>query len=103
MAQVGISGSVTIGKNAILAGQAGIGGHLSIGDRAIVGPKTGIAQSVAEGQIVSGATNGMPHRTWLRLQHVLPTLPDMKKELVRLKKQLADIEEKITAGRNSES
>jgi UDP-3-O-[3-hydroxymyristoyl] glucosamine N-acyltransferase len=91
VAQVGISGSVTVGKHVILAGQAGISGHLSIGDNAIIGPQSGIAQSVPEGEVVSGSPE-MPHRTWLRVQRILPGLPDLKKQLSRLESRLAAIE-----------
>ncbi len=86
--QAGLSGSVTLGRHAILAGQAGVAGHLSIGDNAIVGPKAGVAKSVADGETVSGAP-GMPHRVWLRVHRLLPRLPELKKDLDELKKQVA--------------
>jgi len=88
VAQVGISGSVTVGRHAILAGQAGVAGHLTIGDNAIVGPQAGLAKSVADGETVSGSP-GMPHRVWLRVHRLLPRLPEIKKELDELKKQVA--------------
>lgn len=93
VAQVGVSGSVTIGKNVILAGQAGISGHLTIGDHAIVGPKAGIAKSVKDGEIVSGAS-AMPHRLWLRVQNILPRLPELAKKLSNMERRLKKIEEK---------
>ena len=94
VAQVGISGSVTIGKNAILAGQAGIAGHLNVGDNAIVGPKAGVAKSVPEGQVVSGAA-AMPHKLWLRVQNVLPKLPEFIKKVSKIEKRLNKIEERL--------
>jgi UDP-3-O-[3-hydroxymyristoyl] glucosamine N-acyltransferase len=95
VAQVGISGSVTIGKHAILAGQAGVSGHLTIGDGAIVGPKGGISKSVPDGEIVSGAPE-MPHKLWLRVQSVIPRLPELKKKLSEVEKRLQKIEEKFS-------
>jgi UDP-3-O-[3-hydroxymyristoyl] glucosamine N-acyltransferase len=95
VAQVGISGSVTIGKNAILAGQAGIAGHLTIGDGATVGPQTGVGKSVPDGQIVSSGIPEMPHRLWLRVQRLIPKLPDFSKRLVRLEKRLKMLEQKL--------
>ncbi|MBR9982382.1 MAG: UDP-3-O-(3-hydroxymyristoyl)glucosamine N-acyltransferase [Desulfatitalea sp.] len=92
VAQVGISGSTTIGHHAILAGQAGISGHLTIGNGAIVGPQTGVGKSVPDGQVVSGGIAAMPHRTWLRLQPILPQLPDLQKKLRDLEKRLAALE-----------
>ncbi len=91
VAQVGISGSVTIGKHAVLAGQAGVAGHLNIGDNAIIGPQAGVAKSVASGEVVSGSV-AMPHRIWLKLQQILPTLPELKKRLAEVEKRLIKIE-----------
>lgn len=87
VAQVGIAGSTTIGKNVILAGQAGIGGHISIGDRVTVGPQAGVARSVSEGEVVSG-TPEMPHRLWLRVSQIIPRLPELKKKIADLEKQM---------------
>jgi len=91
VAQVGISGSTTIGKNAILAGQAGLAGHLKIGDNVTIGPRAGIAKSVPDGSIVSGAPE-MPHRLWLKVQNILPKLPELKKTLRNLEKRVDKIE-----------
>jgi UDP-3-O-[3-hydroxymyristoyl] glucosamine N-acyltransferase len=91
--QVGISGSVTIGKNAILAGQAGIAGHLTIGNRAIIGPQAGVAKSVTDGETVSGSS-AIPHRQWLRVQRVLPKLPELAKKLLEMERRLEEVEEK---------
>ncbi len=91
VAQVGISGSVTIGKHAILAGQAGVAGHLTIGDGATIGPQTGVARSVPAGKVVSGTVE-MPHKLWLRVQKILPKLPELKKKLLEIEKRLNRIE-----------
>jgi len=87
VAQVGISGSTTIGKNAILAGQAGVSGHLRIGDNATIGPQAGVAHSVSDGEIVSG-TPTIPHKLWLRVCHIIPQLPEMRKKLAELEKRV---------------
>ncbi len=93
VAQVGISGSVTVGKNVILAGQAGVAGHLTIGDNVTVGGQAGVAKSVPSGQIVSG-TFAIPHQLWLRVQRILPKLPEVKKKLEEIEKRIKEIEEK---------
>lgn len=90
VAQVGISGSVTIGKHAILAGQAGVSGHITIGDNATVGPQAGLAKSVPDGEIVSGSP-GIPHKVWLRVQNIIPKLPEMKKKLAELEKKINEV------------
>jgi UDP-3-O-[3-hydroxymyristoyl] glucosamine N-acyltransferase len=90
--QVGISGSVKIGKNAILAGQAGIAGHLTIGNNATVGPQAGVAKSVPDGETVSGSS-AIPHRLWLRMQRILPNLPELAKKLSEVDRRLKKFEE----------
>ena len=95
VAQVGIAGSTKIGHHAILAGQAGISGHLELGNHVTVGPMTGVGKSIPDGEVVSSGTNAMPHRTWLRVQHIIPSLPDMKKKLADLEKKLADLENSV--------
>lgn len=91
VAQVGIAGSTTIGSHAVIAGQAGIAGHLRIGDRVTVGPQAGIAQDVDSGQIVSGSPE-MPHRTWLKVNRIIPRLPEMRKKIRELEERLQKIE-----------
>jgi len=93
VAHVGIAGSVTIGKHAILAGQTGVAGHLSIGDNVTVGPQSGVTKSVPNGETVSGSPE-MPHNLWLRVQRIIPMLPEMKKKLTELEKKVSQLLEK---------
>lgn len=93
VAQVGIAGSATIGKHVTIAGQAGISGHLNVGDGAIIGPAAGVTRTVPPGHIVSGAPE-MPHRTWLRVQQVIPRLPELKKQVAEFDKRLKSIEQR---------
>ncbi len=95
VAQVGIAGSTKIGHHAILAGQAGISGHLTIGNHVTVGPMTGVGKPISDGEVVSSGSPSMPHRTWLRVQRIIPALPDMKKKIADLEKKLADLEKII--------
>lgn len=93
VAQVGIAGSTTIGKHVVVAGQVAVGGHLSIGDNVTVGGKSGVTKSVPNGEIVSG-TPELPHKLWLRVQRIIPRLPELKKKLLDIEKRLKKIEEK---------
>jgi len=92
VAQVGISGSVTIGKHVIIAGQAAVSGHLAIGDDVIVGPRGGVSKSLPNGAVVSGGPE-MPHRTWLKVQRIMPRLPELKKKMDEFEKRLKKLEE----------
>ena len=91
VAQVAIGGSVSIGKNAILAGQAAIADHLILGDDVTVVGQSGVAKSVPSGETVSGSP-AIPHRLWLRVQKILPRLPELKKKLEEIEKRLKKIE-----------
>jgi len=86
VAQVGIAGSSVIGKRVILAGKAGVSGHLTVGDGAIVGPGAGVLSDVQPGQIVSGVP-GMPHKVWLKVASILPTLPEIRKRVLKLERK----------------
>ena len=94
ISQVGISGSTHIGKNVILTGQAGILGHLTVGDGAVVTPKAGISRNIDPGEVVSSGLPQLPHKTWLRVAQTIPRLPEIRKELNRLKKRVEELEGK---------
>jgi len=97
VAQVGIAGSTSVGHHSILAGQAGISGHLTIGNHVTVGPMTGVGKSISDGEVVSSGSPSMPHRKWLRVQRVIPSLPEMKKKIADLEKRLAELKAVIKA------
>ncbi len=88
IAQVGIAGSAKIGKNVIIAGQAGVGGHLNIEDQVIIGPQCGVSKSITKGETVSSTLVQMPHKTWLRVQHIIPKLPEIKRKIDKIEKKL---------------
>ncbi len=94
VAQVGIAGSVTIGKNVTLAAKSGVAQHLKVGDGAIVGPCAGLAKDIPATAVVSGRPS-MPHRLWLRVQTLLPRLPEFMKKLTEIEKRLAKLENNI--------
>ena len=80
IAQVGISGSTTIGKGVTLAGQAGLAGHIRIGDGAIVAAQSGVFGDVPAGATYSGYP-ARPHKQALRAQATLFRLPAILKRL----------------------
>ena len=94
IAQVGISGSTTVGRGVVLAGQAGVAGHLTIGDGARVGAKSGVTRDVPPGQDVSGFP-AIPHRQSLAVQATLPRLPEIRRQLSRLKEELHALQQQI--------
>jgi UDP-3-O-[3-hydroxymyristoyl] glucosamine N-acyltransferase len=93
VAQVGISGSTKVGKNVILAGQVGVVDHVEIGDNVMIGAQSGVYTDVPSNQVVSGSPP-LPHRQFLRVAAVWTKLPEMKKELDRLRKRVEAFEKK---------
>jgi UDP-3-O-[3-hydroxymyristoyl] glucosamine N-acyltransferase len=91
IAQVGIAGSVTIGKHSILAGQSAVVPHVTIGNNVMVGPQSGIAKSIPDNQVVTGSP-GMPHRTFLKVQRIIQSLPDLRKRILHLEKKFKKTE-----------
>jgi UDP-3-O-[3-hydroxymyristoyl] glucosamine N-acyltransferase len=91
--QVGIAGSSTLGNYVVFGGQAGVADHTTIGDRVMAGGKAVITRDVEAGQVIAGY-NAMPLRDWLKVQAVLPGLPELKKLIMRLEKQVQELKEK---------
>lgn len=95
-AHVGISGSVTTGKYVVLAGQVGIADHTVVADRVVVGAQSGIIGDVTEGITLIGSP-AVPRRE--KLQQVILTarLPQMQKDLKRMRKELDTLQEQQSA------
>ena len=93
--QVGISGSCTLGSHVVLGGKVGVADHITIGDRVMAGGGTAITRNVENGQIIAG-NNAMPIRDWLKVQVILPKLPELKRELRELQHQVAELKKQIS-------
>jgi len=90
MGQVGIGGSSRLGNNVIVGGQVGIADHLVIGDNVIIAAKSGVTNNIAAGSIIAG----YPHlniRDWRKTWASLPKVPELIKEVRKLKKLLAKL------------
>ncbi len=93
--QVGIAGSTTLGNYVVLAGQVGVADHVSIGDQVIAAAKSGIIKDIPQNEVVGGYY-AMPQREWLKVQAVLPKLPELKKRIVELENQIKDLQKKLS-------
>jgi UDP-3-O-[3-hydroxymyristoyl] glucosamine N-acyltransferase len=87
VAQVGLAGSVNVGRHVTMAGQAGVVGHITIGDNAQVGAKAGVTGSVKPGVTVLGAP-AVPIEQCRRQLAIIQKLPALKKEILRLRRDL---------------
>jgi UDP-3-O-[3-hydroxymyristoyl] glucosamine N-acyltransferase len=97
VSQMGMAGSSTTGEYVVIAGQVGMVGHIHIGDRAVIGAKAGVTKDVPAGQRMLGAP-ATPEREQKRVLISLEKLPDMRRDLRRIKQHLGleDEEDKAT-------
>lgn len=91
VSQAGIAGSTKVGNHCTFGGQTAIAGHLKVGDNVMLGARSGVSGNVDSNQVLSGVPL-MPHKEWLRATMTLPKLPEMRKEMVQLKKRLEQLE-----------
>jgi UDP-3-O-[3-hydroxymyristoyl] glucosamine N-acyltransferase len=94
VSQVGISGSTVIGKHCTFGGQSGAAGHIAIGDNVTVAARGGITNDVEGNQMLAGLP-AIPHKEWLKMAMTMTHLPEMRRELRQLKKQMEELQEKL--------
>ena len=90
-AQVGIAGSTTLGSSCILAGQVGVINHLEIGNSVLITAQSGVGHDLEDGAKVSGSP-AFDNRQWLRSTAVYNRLPDIDREVRRLRKRIETLE-----------
>ena len=93
-AQTGISGSTKVGKNVMIAGQVGIVGHIEIADRTVLLAQSGISKSTKAGTTYF-STPAKEHRTALKIEAVIRSLPDLAKDVEDLKKSLEMLRDRL--------
>ncbi len=86
-AQVGIAGSCTTGAYVVLAGQVGIADHTHIGNQAVIGAQSGVSGDVPAGARLFGYPAG-PEREQKRILATMGRLPEMRRDLQRIKSLL---------------
>ena len=89
-AQTGISGSTRVGKRVIIAGQVGFVGHIEIGDDSFVGAKSGVSKDVKPQSKITGYP-ARDFMTMRRIEASMSELPDLLKEVKRLKSELESL------------
>ncbi len=99
--QVGIGGSSKLGRYVVLGGQAGVADHVVIGDQVMAGGGTAIPRDIAAGKVIAGR-DAMPVRDWLKVQAVLPKLPEIRRSLRELEKQIVELQKRISEGTKGE-
>ncbi len=88
--QAGIAGSSTLGRNVVLGARAGIGDHLLLGDRVMAAAMSGVHNNQPDGAVVGGYP-ALEARQWSRCVAAYARLPEILKELRRLKKEVEEL------------
>lgn len=90
-AQAGIAGSSKIGKGCRIGGQVGIAGHLSIADGTQLQAQSGVGGHLRETGASLMGSPALNYRDFQRSYVVFKQLPQLYRELDRLKKELSDL------------
>ena len=85
--QVGIAGSTTLGRNVVLGARAGVAGHLHLDDGVMVAAMGGVHNNQKKGAVVGGIP-AFDVKKWGRATAAYSRLPDMVKDMRRLRKEV---------------
>ena len=96
VAQVGMAGSTTLGRNVVLGGAAKINGHIHFADRVMVAAASAVHDSQPVGAKIGGAP-AIPVRQWAKAAALYARLPELHGELKKLRKEMDALQEKIVA------
>jgi UDP-3-O-[3-hydroxymyristoyl] glucosamine N-acyltransferase len=88
--QVGFAGSVTTGDYVRCAGQVGIADHVHLGERSSYGAKAGVHRDMPAGRSYLGAP-ASDERDQMRTLAALQRIPEMRKQLRELERQVAQL------------
>lgn len=93
--QTGISGSTVIESDAVIGGQVGMGDHAVVKSGAIIGSKAGILPGKIVRAGVWWGVPVVPLEQYKKLNAHFRGLPKMKDEIDELKKQIAELKDKL--------
>lgn len=92
--QVGVAGSVTVGRHVTLAGQVGVAGHLTIGDDTRVGGQSGVHGDIEPGSNLLGSP-AVPIDRAKRVFFAAQKLPEWIQRIKDLEREVASLREKL--------
>lgn len=90
IAQSGIAGSTVLGRNVVMGGKGAIAGHLVIGDQVMIAGGSGVHNNQPKGAVVGGMP-AIPIRQWGKAVAVFAKLPDLHRDVRRLKKEIESL------------
>lgn len=90
VSQVGIAGSTVLGHHVVMGGNSGVADHVTIGNNVWIGAKAGVHNDVPGNSVFAGFPAIMRER-WLRQSVLMNRLPEMHKDLRRLKRDIEEL------------
>ncbi|WP_028583340.1 UDP-3-O-(3-hydroxymyristoyl)glucosamine N-acyltransferase [Desulfogranum mediterraneum] len=87
VSQTGIAGSTTLGRSVVLGAKAGVTGHVHLDDGVMVAAMGGVHNSQPKGAMIGGIP-AIDVKKWGRAAAALTRLPEMLKEVRRLRKEI---------------
>ena len=91
--QAGISGSTELGHHCVIGGQVGVVGHIKVGNRVTVGAQAAVINNVPDGATILGSPAIEANKA-KRAYVLIETLPDMRKKLRMLDKEIDKLKNK---------
>jgi UDP-3-O-[3-hydroxymyristoyl] glucosamine N-acyltransferase len=91
--QAGVAGSAELGHHCVLGGQVGVVGHIKIGNMVKIGAQAGVIGNVPDGATIVGSP-AIDANKAKRAYALIETLPDMRKKLKKLDKEITKLKEK---------
>lgn len=80
VAQVGLAGSTTLGRNVVMGGQSATSGHVVLEDQVMVAARGAVHNDQPKGAVLGGAP-GIPIRQWAKSCAVFAKLPELQKSV----------------------
>lgn len=93
VAQVGLAGSSTLGRNVVMGGQSATSGHLTLADQVMVAARGGVHNDQKKGAVIGGAP-AIPIRQWAKASAVFAKLPELQSTVRKNSKILAELSKK---------
>lgn len=91
--QAGIAGSAELGHHCVIGGQVGVVGHIKVGNLVTVGAQAAVINNIPDGSTVLGAP-AIDANKAKRAYALIETLPDIRKKLRMLDKEIDKLKNK---------
>jgi len=86
--QCGVAGSTQVGSNCMLGGQVGLSGHIRIANGVKIAAQSGLTKDIKKEDLIIQGSPPLDFAHYQRCYVVFKNLPDLKKQVDQMEKQL---------------